>query len=124
MELVPLVLPSTICLFCLGDDELISQARIVSFSRIDSLRRHMDDIHLSHYDPEVPLYALTRHVTSPFRVSITSRSMLLPCITYSCRSETWVGCPLGITSMQDIETYVSVKIVGLVASWAFGACLK
>ena len=83
----------------------------------------MDDIHLSHYDPEIPLYALTRHVTSPFRVSITSRIMLLPCITYSCRSETWVGCPLGITSMQDIETYVSVKIVGLVAFWAFGACL-
>lgn len=55
MELVPLVLPSTICLFCLDDDELTSQARTASFSRIDSLRRHMDDVHLSHYDPEVPL---------------------------------------------------------------------
>ncbi|KAL9130585.1 MAG: hypothetical protein Q9175_006986 [Cornicularia normoerica] len=52
IELVPLVLPSTICLFCLGDDELTSQARIAYFSRIDSLRGHMDDVHLSHYDPE------------------------------------------------------------------------
>ena len=41
MELVPLVLPTTICLFCLADDELTSQARIASFSRIDSLRWHM-----------------------------------------------------------------------------------
>lgn len=86
MKLVPLVLSSTICLFCLDDDESTSQGRIASFSRIDSLRRHMDDVHLSHLDPEVPLYALTRHVTSPFRVSITSRIMLLPSIMYSCRS--------------------------------------
>ena len=55
MELVPLVLPSTLCLFCLGDDELAYQARTASFSRIDSFRGHMDDVHLSHYDPEVPL---------------------------------------------------------------------
>lgn len=55
MELVPLELPSTICLFCLGNDELTIQARTASFSRIDSLRRHMDDVHLSQYDPNVPL---------------------------------------------------------------------
>lgn len=50
MELIPLRLPSTICLFCLGDSELSSAARTASFSRIDSLRRHIDDLHLSHYD--------------------------------------------------------------------------
>lgn len=55
MELLSLMLPSTICLVCLGDDELKSQASIASFSRTDGLRRHMDDVHLSHYDPEVPL---------------------------------------------------------------------
>ena len=55
MPLVPLMLSSTTCLFCLGDHELISQARTASFSGIDSLGRHMDDVHLSHYDPEVPL---------------------------------------------------------------------
>ncbi len=55
MELVPLVLPSTICLFCVGNAELAPEARTASFSRIDSLRRHMDDVHLSHYDPDVPL---------------------------------------------------------------------
>ena len=55
MELIPLVLPSTICLFCLGHTELTFEARTASFSRIDSLRRHIDDLHLSHYDPDVPL---------------------------------------------------------------------
>lgn len=50
MELIPLRLPSTICLFCLDDSELSSAARTASFSRIDSLRRHIDDLHLSHYD--------------------------------------------------------------------------
>ena len=55
MELVPLILPSTMCLFCLGDDELTIEGRTVSFSRIDSLRRHTDDKHLKYYDPDTPL---------------------------------------------------------------------
>ncbi len=55
MELIPLKLPSTMCLFCLGDSELSSIARTASFSRIDSLRRHVDDQHLSHYDQDVPV---------------------------------------------------------------------
>lgn len=50
MELIPLVLPSFICLFCLGDTRLSFVARTTSFSRIDSLRRHMNELHLSHYD--------------------------------------------------------------------------
>lgn len=50
MELIPLVLPSFICLFCLGDTRLSFVARTRSFSRIDSLRRHMNELHLSHYD--------------------------------------------------------------------------
>ena len=55
MELIPLVLPSFICLFCLGDTRLTFAAKTTSFSRIDSLRRHMDDIHLCHYEQGVPI---------------------------------------------------------------------
>ena len=50
MELIPLVLPSFICLFCLGDTRLTFTAKTSSFSRIDSLHRHMDDVHLCHYE--------------------------------------------------------------------------
>lgn len=49
MELVPLMLPSTICLFCFGDVELVAEARTASFSRIDSLRRHVDEQYLAYY---------------------------------------------------------------------------
>ena len=55
MELVPLKLPSTMCLFCLGDRDLVPHARTASFSRIDSLQRHIDDLHLSHYGPDQTL---------------------------------------------------------------------
>lgn len=55
MELIPLQLPSTMCLFCLGDSELSFVTRTASFSRIDSLRRHIDDLHLSRYDQDVPI---------------------------------------------------------------------
>ena len=55
MELVPLALPSTICLFCLGDTGSIFQARTASFSRIDSLRRHVDEQHLAQHVEGTPL---------------------------------------------------------------------
>ena len=55
MELVPLKLLSTMCLFCLGDRDLVPYARTASFSRIDSLQRHIDDLHLSHYGPDQTL---------------------------------------------------------------------
>lgn len=55
MKLIPLALPSTICLFCLGDVDLTSEARTASFSRVDSLRRYVDELHLRHHVPDVPL---------------------------------------------------------------------
>ncbi len=55
MELIPLVLPSFICLFCLGDSRLTFAAKTTSFSRIDSLRRHMNEFHLDHYEDGAPL---------------------------------------------------------------------
>ena len=55
MELVPLVLSSTICLFYLGNVDLAFCARTLSFLRIETLRRHIDELHLSHYDLNVPL---------------------------------------------------------------------
>ena len=55
MELVPLVLSRIICLFYLGNVDLAFSARTVSFSRIDIFRGHIDELHLSHHDPSVPL---------------------------------------------------------------------
>ena len=55
MELDPLVLPSTICLFCLDNDKLTSTAGTASFSRIDSLRRNIDGVRLSYYNQDVPI---------------------------------------------------------------------
>ena len=55
IELIPLVLPSFICLFCLSDTRLIFAVKTISFSRIDSLRRHIDDIYLCYYEQGVPI---------------------------------------------------------------------
>ncbi|KAL6712955.1 hypothetical protein ACLMJK_009510 [Lecanora helva] len=56
MELVPLALPSTICIFCVGNEKLANSARTASFSRIDSLRRHVETLHLAkHIDGETIL---------------------------------------------------------------------
>lgn len=55
IELIPLVLPSTMCLFCLSDAKLISEVRTALYSRIDSLRRYINHLYLSHYGPDEPL---------------------------------------------------------------------
>lgn len=54
MELILIKLSSIMCFFCLGDDELTIEKRIVSFSRIDSFRRHTDDKHLNRYNLDTP----------------------------------------------------------------------
>ena len=53
MKLIPLKVLSTMCLFCLGDNELSFVTRIASFAHIDSLRRLVDDLYLYHYDQDV-----------------------------------------------------------------------
>ena len=39
IEIYPIVVPGTVCLFCLGDDSLVSHARIYAFARRSSLAR-------------------------------------------------------------------------------------
>lgn len=47
--LFPLKISSKQCLFCLGDIELSYEDRVRHFSRADSLRRHVDEVHLCHF---------------------------------------------------------------------------
>jgi hypothetical protein len=47
-NLFPLVCPSTQCLFCLGNECLSYGARTYSFSRTDTLRKHVQAAHLRY----------------------------------------------------------------------------
>ena len=96
MDLVPLKLPSTMCLFCLGDGDLSSHARTASFSPVNNPQRHIDDLYLSHYDQDVTLFAHTTHATPGSKASITSRTMLLLSIMYLRRKgKTYIRYPTG-----------------------------
>lgn len=48
--LFPLEVSSTQCLFYLGDSYLSYGDRIRQFSRADSLRRHVNDVHLRYFE--------------------------------------------------------------------------
>jgi len=47
----PILYPSSQCLFCLGNASLNESARVSMFSRIDSLRRHKENKHFRHLNP-------------------------------------------------------------------------
>lgn len=49
-DLFPTTYPSTICLFCLRNSNLITVARIFSFARKDSLTRHVHNCYLEYID--------------------------------------------------------------------------
>jgi hypothetical protein len=51
-DIFPLMCPGTQCLFCLGDVQLPHSAKTYSFSRLDHLRRHVQDCHLKFLDPD------------------------------------------------------------------------
>lgn len=50
-DLYPKVCPSTVCLFCLGNENMTSISRIHSYARKDSLSRHVKVSHLRYIDP-------------------------------------------------------------------------
>ena len=47
---IELKISNTQCLYCLGDNHLSHENRTRQFSRADSLRRHVDDVHLSRFN--------------------------------------------------------------------------
>ena len=47
--LTSLKVSSTQCLFCLGNNHLCYKDQTRKFSRPDSLRRHIDEVHLCHF---------------------------------------------------------------------------
>ena len=58
MKLMSLILSSIIYLFYLDNNKLIFKERIILFLRIDSLRRHINDIYLSYLNLNVSLLCL------------------------------------------------------------------
>jgi hypothetical protein len=53
--LYPLICPDPQCLFCLGDEGLLRRDRERIFARIDSLRRHVQKVHLASRDADKPI---------------------------------------------------------------------
>ena len=89
IELIPLALPSTICLFCLGDAGLIFQARTASFSRIDSLRRPVDEQHLAQHVEGMPL--LCPHPSCDEQTPNVGDSRIMQPLCTTCGSRSDVG---------------------------------
>lgn len=50
-DLYPVLCPSTVCLFCLGNEHITSLSRTYSYARKDSLSRHVKISHLRYIDP-------------------------------------------------------------------------
>jgi hypothetical protein len=54
-SLYPLISSDPQCLFCLGDEGLLRKDRERIFARIDSLRRHVQKVHLASRDAGKPI---------------------------------------------------------------------
>ena len=48
VDTFPILVPGTVCLFCLGDSSLPSHARTYAYARRSSLARHVERLHLRH----------------------------------------------------------------------------